>query len=141
MIIGRLINTLIIVVTRCKYWITCSLQAQIIRWNTMYMTFRSEAFNMLLFVSRYCNRLVDCLVCYVGIKLFFANIIRTFFIENTVPHTLLFVLNWIKMWCMLRIPPRSTRHSAIRPRTDHAHCPPFQLRFCLRPSTARSAVS
>lgn len=46
----------------------------------------------------------------------------------------------MKMWCMLRTVPRSTRHSAVGlPYADAVHSPPNIVRSNLFPSTARSA--
>ena len=61
-------------------------------------------------------------------------------LKHTVPHTMLPVIYCITMWCMLRTPPRSTRHSAVVWKlTDAAHCPPYCPRLVYSPSTARSA--
>lgn len=55
-------------------------------------------------------------------------------------HTRKSVLYWIKMWCILSTPPRSTRHSAVEyPPEDTVHCPPDMDKYNLFPSTARSA--
>lgn len=78
---------------------------------------------------------------YIGIICFvlLAHIIRIHFIKHTVPHSLFSVMYCMTMWWMLRIPPRSTRHSAVLPPHDNEHCPPVKARLCLSPSTARSA--
>lgn len=61
-------------------------------------------------------------------------------LENSSPQTLLFVAYCIKMWCMLKTFPRSTRHSAIVClNNDAVHSPPHQPKFDRFPSTARFA--
>lgn len=75
---------------------------------------------------------------YIGI-IWFAHIIRIHFIKHTVPHSLFSVIYCMTMWWMLRILPRSTRHSVVLPPHENEHCPPVKARLCLSPSTARSA--
>lgn len=55
-------------------------------------------------------------------------------------HATFSVLYCVKMWCILRTLPRSTRHSAVDcPTSDITHCPPLVERSEYRPSTASSA--
>ena len=61
-------------------------------------------------------------------------------LKHTVPIAVLPVAYCITMWCILRTPPRSTRHSAVEPPSDSAHCPPDSSKlFLYSPSTALSA--